>query len=111
MCIYCLQYICITSRTLFSEISGELKYWLYGDEPENDQERRAQERRVKLRTKMLYRLKQSGVPQLFEDNLFNIIGNFILRFMDRKSQPFPKAIDSQENFLRVSAPNAYCIQP
>ena len=57
---------------------------------------------MKLRTKLLKRLEIAGVNQLFENQLFNLVGMFMLKFMRAKSTPFPRATESKDNFLRVS---------
>ena len=105
---------CCTYSTIFADVCAELKYWVYGEEPENDEQFRMQQLRVKMRTKSLYRLKISRdkmlgkkVHDTLQNDLLDKVGTFIIRFMQAKPHPFPRALDSQETFLKVRSTNTH----
>ena len=47
------------------------------------------------------------VHDTLQDDLLDKVGTFIIRFMQAKPHPFPRALDSQETFLKVRSTNTH----
>ena len=90
-----------SSGTIFKRLGYPLEQWLYGeDEPIGVDEEKARNQRVLERTKHLRKVR---LLKGDDKNLYNLIGNLILRFMREKHTPFPNATRSQKLFKEVPA--------
>ena len=80
------------SATIFREICGPLRLWLYNNRKHevdpNDED-------LVRRTQMLRKLNDY-------DGLYGLIGDAILLFIKTKRAPFPGALLSKEHFLRYA---------
>lgn len=77
------------SATIFRDICGPLKTWLYSGRKKDEVEKT--DPLLMRRTVRLRKLKE-------EDNLFQKVGDTIFSFVKAKRAPFPGAMLSQEHF-------------
>ena len=78
------------SATTFDNVCREIKLWLnpYDDEEEIDEDLKAK------RTKDLFRLKKN-------DEMYKMLGDAILKFIEKKPSPFAMATSSKQAFREI----------